>query len=1677
MGAWPAISSSNSLSPAKALFRRWGYALTLIGTALSLPAQIVINEIHFDPDVKTEPVEFIELFNHGSNLVNLSGWQLTDAVSFTIPNGTVLNAGGYLVIGQNPTALQTKFGVLALGPWIGQLNNEGEKVTLNNASGGKEDEVNFQLGFPWPTVGDSPGYSIELANPAFDNDLGGNWRGGPSSPVAGSGSQLISSGSVWRYFKGVSEASSPTTAWRSLGFDDSFWSAGATPTGYDPTVPIATYLSDMLESYTTVFLRQQFAVTNAAQIKSLSLESLYDDGFKVWINGQPVLDANMASGEVPAVGTASVTRENGAYATFNLPSPQNYLVTGTNVIAVQAANVSISDSADFFLDLRLVAGFGSPNGPTPGALNAAFTSNLPPQIRQVNHSPEQPPPGNAVIITAKVTDPENVGAVLLQYQIVSPGSYIELADAAYSNNWITVVMNDSGSNGDALAGDSVFTGTIPGSVQQNRRLIRYVLSATDGTGRSITAPYADDPQPNFAYFCYGGVPAWQGAVQPGVTPLLDFDTNVMRRLPTVHLISKNNSVVNATWFSRYGGDLYLWSGALVYDGKVYDHIHSRARGGVHRYEFVKNMWKFDLNRGHDFQMRDDYGRKYDTLWKKLNLGSCIQNGYYGCRGEQGLFESVGFRLFNLVGVESPNTTFMQFRVVDAAAETTPDQYEGDFWGLYLAIEQEDRRFLEEHELPDGNLYKMEYGTGELNNLGPLGPVDKSDLNTFLSTYNGSVPADNWWRTNLDLPRYYSYRTIVEGIHHYDIGAGKNYFYYRNPESWLWSVHTWDLDLTWADNMYGDGAEPFKSRVLTKAALNLEYKNRIREIRDLLFNTNQAWQLIEECAGLVRGPTNGPTFVDADRCMWDYNPKMASSVYSANVYGAGQGKFYQFPYQPTVSKDFKGGIQLMKNYIVSRGTFLDNLAVDAAIPVQPTVSYIGTNNFPLSGLSFRSSAYAGGAAFAAMKWRVGEVLDTNAPAYNPAQPQPYEITAQWESPEITNFNRDITIPIGALKSGHAYRVRVRMKDVSGRWSKWSAPVQFISTPPENSAALVSYLRISELMYNPSAGNDYEFIELHNTSTNLSLDLGGAAFTAGVSFTFPGGTTLVPDGYLLVIRNPNAAAFRFYYGLATNIAVAGPYSGSLANDGEQLTLKTAAGGSEISAFEFNDARGWPLAAAGPGHSLVPVAPDAPGQATGALDYPGNWRASVYRNGSPGQADPAPPAATLLLNEIVAHTDYFDPLRPEYDSDDWIELYNCTSTNLTLTGWYLSDDPSNPSKWAIPSTIVPARSWIAFSEVNDFHNPIHTGFGLDKAGEQVLLSHLPGTAADRVVDAVMFKGQANEVSLARYADGAPFWCATARTRSAANTPPLPGLRFTEIMYHPPDLGTNDNVRDEFIELLNPTASPIALHDTNGAWRLDGGISFTFQTNTVIAADETLLVVSFAPTNSAASNTFRIAYGFTNASLPLAGPYTGKLGNRSDRVALDRPQLPDAPGDAYSWVIVDEVIYGNQNPWPTSANGFGSALHRRSVNRNGNDPENWYAAPATPGNAQVDNDGDGLPNDWEADHSLNPNDPGDAALDSDGDGLTNYQEFLCGSDPWHPASVFRFDSIITSNGVVQLLFTAMADRSYSIQFRNSLDAGSWQNLTNLSAAAITRALVIPGFSTDGADARFYRLVTPAMP
>jgi hypothetical protein len=1027
---------------------------------------VIINEIHYDPDVKTELVEFVELYNPGSAEIDLTGWYFSKGIIYQFPAGSVLPAGGYIIVAQNPGNIQKKWGNslrddVVYGPFEGKLANDGDKIELCNATGEEIDQVDYHLGFPWPTVGDDvpnnqpgTGHSIQLINPMLYNDLAGSWR-----------------------------------------------SATPTPAAYNATV---------------------------------------------------------------------------------------------------------------------------------------YLDNPPPLIRQVEHSPKQPKSGEVVTITAKVTDSDGVSNVTLLYQDVEPGSYININDWQYRTYWFSIVMHDDGLNGDEIPNDDIFTVILPGSLQVHRHLIRYRIEIEDNESNSLTVPYSDDPQPNFAYFVYDGVSPWTGAIKPGdpgpLGEMVKYDTDVMQSLPVYHLISKKADVEECTWFDQINwrsteSSVFKWFGTIVYDGKVYDHIRFRVRGGVWRYAMGKNMWKFDFNRGHYFQARDDYGRKYDTTWDHLNFSACIQQGDYQHRGEQGMFEAATFKLFNLMGVEAPKTNWLHFRVIDDIDEFGSTQYDGDFWGLYMTIEQMDGRFLDEHNMPDGNLYKIEDYNGELNNQGPTAATNKSDLNTFISNLNRN---EQWWRDNISLERYYSYRCVVEGVHHGDIGYGKNYFLYLNPQTNLWSMLPWDVDLTWAENMYGNGRDPFinQGAIFSHSTYWVEYQNRMREFLDLLYNTDQLHQILDELANIIDPPTSKPTFVDADRAMWDYNPIMASGY--VNPSKAGQGRFYQ----KSSTKDFRGMVQIMKDYVNfasnndrywwgQSGPSMNAIAADPQIPATPIITATCSPESPVNALTFETSSFSdpqSSHTFAAMKWRIAEVAEAVGSPALPnfsRKPGKYEINAVWESGDITVFNKSIQIPASAVQAGRTYRVRCRMKDNTGRWSHWSDPIQFEAGQPL-SAELLNELRITELMYNPASADtaggelavdneNFEFVELKNIGSK-TIDLNQVRFTNGIDFTF-GDFELGTSEYALVVQDMNA--FETRYGPALNIA--GQYSGRLDNGGERIRLENAAGQTIL---EFSYDNHWYDLTDGQGYSLTIIDPANPDP--NSWDQQSSWRPSTDPGGSPGCDD---------------------------------------------------------------------------------------------------------------------------------------------------------------------------------------------------------------------------------------------------------------------------------------------------------------------------------------------------------------------------------------------------------------------------------------------------------------------------
>jgi hypothetical protein len=978
----------------------------------------------------------------------------------------------------------------------------------------------------------------------------------------------------------------------------------------------------------------------------------------------------------------------------------------------------------------------------------------------------------------------------------------------------------------------------------------------------------------------------------------------------------------------------LWRGAFYYNGTVYDNIAFRTRGGsAWRYAMGKNKFQLHFNRNHGLQAYDNYGRPYKDKWDSFTLNAIIQQGNYWHRGEQGMFEAMNLRLWQLAGVPANNTNWVQLRVVDDAAESTSDQYTGDLWGMYLAMEQNDGNFLDEHGLPDGNYYRMNpedggAGGGTLNNQGPTQPSDNSDLVTFVNAYKNTTnpPTDDWWRQNVNLDEYYAYRTIVEAVHHYDIdqSAGKNWFYYHNPVTNQWEMHPWDSDLTWADNMYGGGDDPFKTRVLPRAAFNVDYKNKIREIRDLLFNTDQTYSLLQEMANVIDPPGVANAPVDWDRDMWDYNPIMLGYTYGDK---GGQGRYYAGgPAGSGITVPapggFQGMVQQMRDYVVERAGYLDSLDADSAIPAKPTLAYTGTAGFPIDQLAFHSSSYSSpvGAGFASMRWRIAEVYDPNNPTYSPTAPRPYEITATWESPELTSFNPDMSsIPANKLLPGHTYRVRVELKDATGRWSNWSDPVQFVAAQP---AGPVTALRVTEVMYHPAAPpagspytqDDFEYLELLNTSA-ANLDLSGVTFTSGIDFTFPDGFILAPGQRTLVVSN--LAAFQSRYGHSFDAQIAGAFANGthLSDSGERVRL---AGPADQTIVDLTYSQNWYPQTDGQGFSLVVINPTADPT---TLSDASSWRVGQNLNGAPGAADPGFNPDDVVVNELLANPG---------TGRAFIEIRNTTGSAVDLSNWFLSDSADNLKKYTFaPGTTIAAGGLLTLYA--------DTTFGVGAAA--FALSPLGGTlyltSADAAGNLLGFRASQGYdasdpgVPLGRYVKstgGKDFTALAAATPGAANAQPLVGpIVINEVMYNPPAGG------NEYVELRNTTGHAI---DISG-WQM-GGVTFTFAPGTVIPAHGYFLLVPIDPA------VFRSAYNVP-AATQVFGPFAGLLDDGGERVEIRKPGAP--VNGVTPYIAVDGVNYGPTFPWPTAPDGAGASLGRVSQQAYGNDPANWAPSTATGG------------------------------------------------------------------------------------------------------------------------------------
>jgi hypothetical protein len=130
-------------------------------------------------------------------------------------------------------------------------------------------------------------------------------------------------------------------------------------------------------------------------------------------------------------------------------------------------------------------------------------------------------------------------------------------------------------------------------------------------------------------------------------------------------------------------------------------------------------------------------------------------------------------------------------------------------------------------------------------------------------------------------------------------------------------------------------------------------------------------------------------------------------------------------------------------------------------------------------------------------------------------------------------------------------------------------------------------------------------------------------------------------------------------------------------------------------------------------------------------------------------------LFINELMASNDSANT-DPNGEYDDWIEIYNPSATAVDISGWYITDDPAQLTKYQFPigstEAIVPANGWLlVWADNQPQQGDLHTNFSLSAAGEAVVFTGPDGVS---IVDQITFGPQPSDVSYGRIADGGSPW-----------------------------------------------------------------------------------------------------------------------------------------------------------------------------------------------------------------------------------------------------------------------------------------------------------------------------------
>lgn len=1108
-------------------------------------SDVVINEIMYAPISRDSDDEYVELYNRGTNVVDLSGWRFVEGIEYTFPSNTFISPGQYIVVAKNVNNLLSKYPQLnssnTFGNFGGSLANGGERLALAKwrdvvASNllvsplvtSKSVENSLvppqQRDFIIPTnasylIGTN---RIYIVVDEVTYNTGGEW--GEWSHFGGSSLELIDPNSNKRLPSNWADSDETQKA---LWTDFSF-------TGYvdNGITSAADQLQVLLQGAGECLIDNIEVVNNSGQnvITNSTFETSSGGWFAEGTHEMSSLETSEGYQSARSFHIRAADRGDNQVnrVRVNLSTP----LTANTTATIRGKARWLKGFPELLLRIRgcwleTLVSLKTPINPgTPGLPNSRLVTNAPPAIYEVSHSPVVPAANQDVVVTARAHDPDGIYSINLNYRI-DP-----------STNYYVVRMVDDGTGGDEVAGDGIYSATIPG--QPSGALAAFYISASDLSNPSNISKYPKAAPDRECLVMFGDS-----------TPSGNFP--VYRIWMTQQIFNKwsnrhklNNTPLPVTFVA--GNYRAIYGASALFSGSPYIAPGFNTPTG--------NRCGYAISFPPDDEFLGDTDLQIDWPGGHGGETTAIQEQMaYWIADKMNLPNS--YRYFIRLNVNG--VTDMQrggiFEAVfqpggEYVKQWSPDNPNGEFYKIERAFEFDDagNRIadpmprLENYVSVDGskktaryrwNWLKRNYNSvSNFNNIFQL--VDAANSLTpepFTTRMNQLANMEQWMRV-------FAFEHIINNFDSWGHTIGKNMYGFK-PDRGLWVLYPFDLD----------------------------------------------WLMLVS----PRGPggytaTTGPLFVADDPLVVKmYNHPPFRRAYLRAVYDAANGPLQNSVADPVMDAKYRAlvanGITMcdgspltdpsaVKTWFNDRRNFL--LATLASNSCSFAITY-PTNNFSTNNNLLRIE---GTAPITVAKIVVnGFSLNLN-----------WTTVSNWYAYYPLNSQTNI-LNIAAYNHKGEY--------VDGSSNTFTL---FLTTQPEEPRVV-----ITEIMYNPTLPGA-SFIELYNPSSTTTVDLSDWRIL-GISYKFHKGTLLLPKSYLVLAKD--RYAFSLAYG--SDVIVFDQFDGSLNNSGEVITIlrPTPQGDSVVDRVKYESSLPWSQKANSGGYSLQLIDPTRDNSRVLNWDDGDNWR----------------------------------------------------------------------------------------------------------------------------------------------------------------------------------------------------------------------------------------------------------------------------------------------------------------------------------------------------------------------------------------------------------------------------------------------------------------------------------------